>query len=101
MNMHDLLLKPVITEKTTMMMSDGKYTFKVPLRANKVEIRKAVEAVFGVKVKSVATLRTMGKFKRMGKYIGKRRRAAVVRADHRAGGGVHSADHSPALRRRV
>ena len=49
MNMHDLLLKPVITEKTTMMMS-----------------------VFGVKVKSVATLRTMGKFKRMGKYIGKR-----------------------------
>lgn len=72
MNMHDLLLKPVITEKTTMMMSDGKYTFKVPLRANKVEIRKAVEAVFGVKVKSVATLRTMGKFKRMGKYIGNR-----------------------------
>ena len=72
MNMHDLLLKPVITEKTTMMMSDGKYTFKVPLRANKVEIRKAVEAVFGVKVKSVATLRTMGKLKRMGKYIGKR-----------------------------
>ena len=72
MNMHDLLLKPVITEKTTMMMSDGKYTFKVPLRANKVEIRKAVEAVFGVKVKSVATLRTMGKFTRMGKYIGKR-----------------------------
>ena len=72
MNMHDLLLKPVITEKTTMMMSDGKYTFKVPLRANKVEIRKAVEAVFGVKVKSVATLRTMGKFKRMGKYSAKR-----------------------------
>ena len=72
MNMHDLLLKPVITEKTTMMMSDGKYTFKVPLRANKVEIRKAVETVVGVKVKSVATLRTMGKLKRMGKHIGKR-----------------------------
>ena len=72
MNMHDLLLKPVITEKTTMMMSDGKYTFKVPLHANKIEIRKAVEAVFDVKVKSVATLRTMGKFNRMGKYIGKR-----------------------------
>lgn len=72
MDMHDLLLKPVITEKTTMMMSDGKYTFKVPLRANKVEIRKAVEAVFNVKVKSVATLRTMGKVKRMGRYVGKR-----------------------------
>ncbi|KMO85409.1 50S ribosomal protein L23 [Megasphaera cerevisiae DSM 20462] len=72
MDMHDLLLKPVITEKTTLMMSDGKYTFKVPLHANKIEIRKAVEKIFDVKVKSVATLRTMGKFKRMGKYIGKR-----------------------------
>lgn len=72
MDMHDLLLKPVITEKTTMMMSDGKYTFKVPLHANKIEIRKAVEKVFNVKVKSVTTLRTMGKMKRMGKYIGKR-----------------------------
>ena len=67
MDMHDLLLKPVITEKTTMMMSDGKYTFKVPLHANKIEIRKAVEKVFNVKVKSVTTLRTMGKMKRMGK----------------------------------
>ena len=72
MDMHDLLLKPVITEKTTMMMSDGKYTFKVPLHANKIEIRKAVEKVFNVKVKSVTTLRTMSKMKRMGKYIGKR-----------------------------
>ena len=72
MDMHDLLLKPVITEKTTMMMSDGKYTFKVPLHANKIEIRKAVEKVFNVKVKSVTTLRKMGKMKRMGKYIGKR-----------------------------
>ena len=70
MDMHDLLIKPIITEKTTMMMSDGKYTFQVPLHANKIEIRKAVEAVF--KVKSVTTMRTMGKFKRMGKYIGKR-----------------------------
>ena len=61
MDMHDLLLKPVITEKTTMMMSDGKYTFKVPLHANKIEIRKAVEKVFNVKVKNVTTLRTMGK----------------------------------------
>ena len=72
MDMHDLLIKPIITEKTTMMMSDGKYTFQVPLHANKIEIRKAVEAVFKVKVKSVTTMRTMGKFKRMGKYIGKR-----------------------------
>lgn len=72
MMMHDILVKPVITEKTTMMMSDGKYTFKVSLHANKIEIRKAVEAVFGVKVKSVNTIRMTGKIKRMGKYIGKR-----------------------------
>ena len=72
MMMHGIFLKPVITEKTTMMMSDGKYTFRVPLHANKIEIRKAVEAVFGVKVKSVNTIRRMVKFKRMGKYIGKR-----------------------------
>ncbi len=72
MTMHDMLIKPVITEKTTMMMSEGKYTFRVPLQANKIEIRKAVETVFGVKVKSVNTIRMMGKFKRMGKYVGKR-----------------------------
>ena len=72
MDMHDLLLKPVITEKTTMMMSDGKYTFKVPLHANKIEIRKAVEKVFNVKVKRVTTMRTRGKMNRMGNYIGTR-----------------------------
>lgn len=72
MDMHDLLLKPIITEKTTMLMSDGKYTFKVSLHANKIEIRKAVESVFNVKVKSVATIRVLGKVKRMGKFEGKR-----------------------------
>lgn len=72
MDMHDLLLKPIITEKTTMLMSDGKYTFKVPLHANKIEIRKAVESVFNIKVKSVATIRVLGKVKRMGKFEGKR-----------------------------
>jgi len=72
MDMHDILIKPIITEKTTMLMQDGKYTFQVPLTANKVEIRKAVEGIFKVKVEKVATLRVMGKMKRMGKYIGKR-----------------------------
>ncbi|EGS34849.1 MULTISPECIES: 50S ribosomal protein L23 [Megasphaera] len=72
MEMHDLLLKPVITEKTTMLMSDGKYTFRVPLKANKVEIRKAVEQVFNVHVTKVNTIRVLGKVKRMGKFEGKR-----------------------------
>ena len=72
MNKFDVLIRPIITEKTTLLMQENKYTFQVPLTANKVEIRKAVEAVFGVKVKSVNTIRMTGKFKRMGKHMGKR-----------------------------
>ena len=71
-NPRDLLIRPIITEKTSMMMQDNKYTFQVPLQANKVEIRQAVEAIFGVKVLSVNTVRVFGKTKRMGKYVGKR-----------------------------
>ena len=71
-NPRDLLIRPIITEKTSQMMADNKYTFQVPLDANKVEIRQAVEAIFGVKVLSVNTIRVMGKTKRMGKYVGKR-----------------------------
>lgn len=55
-----------------MLMSDGKYTFRVPLKANKVEIRKAVEQVFNVHVTKVNTIRVLGKVKRMGKFEGKR-----------------------------
>ena len=45
-NPRDLLIRPVITEKTSVMMQDNKYTFKVPLTANKTEIRQAVEKIF-------------------------------------------------------
>ena len=71
-NPRDLLIRPIITEKTSQMMQENKYTFQVPLDANKVEIRQAVEAIFGVKVVNVNTIRVMGKTKRMGKYVGKR-----------------------------
>lgn len=71
-NPRDLLIRPIITEKTSVMMQENKYTFQVPLDANKVEIRQAVEAVFGVKVLSVNTVRVLGKTKRMGRYVGKR-----------------------------
>ena len=54
------------------MTQANKHPFQVPLDANKVEIRQAVEAVFGVKVVNVNTIRVMGKTKRMGKYVGKR-----------------------------
>jgi large subunit ribosomal protein L23 len=71
-NARDVLIRPVITEKSTSLMQENKYTFIVPLSANKIEIRQAVEEVFKVKVLSVHTIRVMGKTKRMGKTQGKR-----------------------------
>ena len=73
MNKFDVLIRPIITEKTTLLMQENKYTFQVPLNANKVEIRKAVESIFNVKVEKVATIRVLGKTKRMGRTMGKRR----------------------------
>ena len=58
-NPRDLLIRPVITEKTSVMMQDNKYTFKVPLTANKTEIRQAVEKIFNVKVEKVNTVRVL------------------------------------------
>lgn len=71
-NLRDVLIKPVITEKSSALMQDNKYTFIVPLTANKVEIRQAVEKIFKVKVLEISTVRVMGKTKRMGKTEGKR-----------------------------
>ena len=71
-NPRDLLIRPIITEKTSQMMQENKYTFQVPLNSNKVEIRQAVEAIWGVKVVSVNTIRVLGKTKRMGRFVGKR-----------------------------
>lgn len=71
-NPRDILIRPLITEKITSLMQDNKYTFEVPLKANKVEIRQAVEQVFKVKVLNVNTIRVMGKTKRMGRTQGKR-----------------------------
>ena len=71
-NPRDVLIRPLITEKTAAMMQDNRYSFEVPLTANKVEIRQAVEAIFKVKVLNVNTIRVFGKTKRMGKNVGKR-----------------------------
>lgn len=71
-NPRDLLIRPIITEKTAQMMEENKYTFQVPLDANKVEIRQAIEAIFNVKVEKVNTVRVLGKTKRMGRFVGKR-----------------------------
>lgn len=70
-NPHDIILRPVLTEKAYEGMADKRYVFEVAIGANKIEIKQAVEAVFGVKVESVNTLRTLGKIKRQGRYSGR------------------------------
>lgn len=68
----DIILKPVITEDSIGRLESGKYTFKVAKNATKVEIAKAVEELFDVKVAKVHTMNVKGKQKRMGRYIGYR-----------------------------
>ena len=56
LNPHDIIIKPIVTERSMRDMEEGKYTFKVDRRVNKSEIKKAVENVFGVKVEKVNTM---------------------------------------------
>jgi large subunit ribosomal protein L23 len=76
----DVLLAPVVSEKSYGLLDEGAYTFLVDPRANKTEIHIAVERVFGVKVKSVNTLNRKGKTRRTRLGIGKRKdtKRAVV-----------------------
>ncbi len=78
MNSYDLLRRPIITERSMEACYDKqgneikKYTFEVPQSANKIEIKKAVEEAFGVKVAKVNTMNVIGKVKRMGRFEGRR-----------------------------
>ena len=78
---HDVIVRPIITEKSSRMMSQNKYTFEVLREANKIEIRKAVEEVFKVKVASVHTVSIHPKPKRMGRFSGRTRswKKAIVK----------------------
>jgi len=67
----DIILKPVITERSMDDLQAGKYTFKVAKDANKSEIKKAVEQLFGVEVAKVNTLNVNGCNKRVGRFFGK------------------------------
>lgn len=69
---YEIVKKPVITENSMDQMADRKYTFEVAKNANKIEIKKAVEEIFGVKVEKVTTMIVLGKVKRMGANSGKR-----------------------------
>ena len=67
----DIILAPIVTEKSSSDMQEGKYTFKVAKKATKVEIKNAVEKLFEVKVLNVNTMTVKGKEKRVGRSIGK------------------------------
>lgn len=71
MRPEDIIIKPIITEKSNDGLQDGKYTFKVNKKATKVDIARAVEALFGVKVINVNTITVKGKEKRVGAHTGK------------------------------
>ena len=71
-NPHDIILRPVLTEKGYDGIADKRYVFEVAISANKTEIKQALETVFeGIKVEKVNTVRTLGKIKRQGKFSGR------------------------------
>ncbi|SDL17810.1 50S ribosomal protein L23 [Natronincola ferrireducens] len=71
-NPHDIVIRPLVTEESMTDIADKKYAFVVDRRANKTEVRRAIEKIFGVKVEKVNTMNMKGKFKRMGRNVGKR-----------------------------
>jgi len=71
-DIHDVILRPVISEKSYEMLDENKYTFIVDRNANKTHIKQAVEKIFEVKVLSVNTMNRRGKVKRRGLIQGKR-----------------------------
>lgn len=81
MRPHDVIIRPMVTEHSTDMMAQNKYTFEVDLRATKSQVKRAVEEIFSVKVVGVNTARIPGKLKRMGRFEGRRpeRKKAIVK----------------------
>lgn len=83
MEAREILKRPVITERSSEQMEFNKYTFEVDTRANKTQVKDAVEEIFDVKVEKVNIMNYKGKFKRMGRHAGytnKRRKAIVTLA---------------------
>ncbi|MCR4398474.1 MAG: 50S ribosomal protein L23 [Firmicutes bacterium] len=68
----DIIIEPIVTEKSNAAMGRSAYTFVVAKTANKAQIKSAVEEIFKVKVKGVNTMRMLGKERRMGKFVGRR-----------------------------
>ncbi|WP_180954273.1 MULTISPECIES: 50S ribosomal protein L23 [unclassified Bacillus (in: firmicutes)] len=81
MDARDIIKRPVITERSSDLMAEKKYTFEVDVRANKTQVKDAVQEIFGVEVDKVNIMNYKGKFKRMGKHAGytNKRRKAIVK----------------------
>ena len=80
MDARDIIKRPVITERSTDLMAEKKYTFEVNTKANKTQVKDAIVQIFGVEVDKVNIMNYKGKFKRMGRfggYTNKRRKAIV------------------------
>ena len=67
---YDIIYAPIITEKTATLANENKFAFKVDPRANKTEIKQAIESIFNVKVVSITTANSHPKKRRVGKYTG-------------------------------
>ncbi len=81
-NIHKIVVRPLVTEKSTAQLErDGAYSFVVARDANKIEIARAIETLFNVKVRDVRTMQYRGKERRLGKFVGRRAgwKKAVVR----------------------
>ncbi len=83
----DIIIAPVVTEKSSIEIQDGKYTFKVNKKATKIDIKRAVEKLFEVKVLNVNTVTVKGKEKRVGRNVGRTSdwKKAIVTIDTNAG----------------
>jgi LSU ribosomal protein L23P len=81
MDARDVLKRPIITEHSMDLINEKKYTFEVDVRANKTQVKQAVEEIFGVKVEKVNIMNYSGKFRRMGRYSGytNKRKKAIVK----------------------
>lgn len=83
MQAEDIIIKPIVTEKSTLEISEGKYTFAVNKKASKIQIRKAIEELFNVKVLSVNTMNMLGKTRIQRGIKGKKSdwKKAIVKID--------------------
>ncbi|MEJ2097091.1 MAG: 50S ribosomal protein L23 [Deltaproteobacteria bacterium] len=79
---YDIIIRPLVTEKTSIQKEDyNQVSFEVDKRANRVEIRRAVEKIFNVRVADVRTMQIKGKVKQRGRIVGKRKdwKKAIVK----------------------